>query len=53
VFADVPPTDGQFNTDPGHCETHGHDLTTGAAYSETDYRAKEPDGRAFLNRPAD
>jgi predicted molibdopterin-dependent oxidoreductase YjgC len=42
-------TDGQFNTDPDYCETYGHDLTTGAAYSETDYRAKEPAGRAFLH----
>lgn len=42
-------TDGQFNTDPDYCETYGHDLTTGAAYSEIDYRAKEPGGRAFLH----
>jgi anaerobic selenocysteine-containing dehydrogenase len=40
--------DGGFNTDPDYCESYGHDLRTGAADSESDYRAKEPRGRAFL-----
>lgn len=42
-------TDGVFNTDPDYCETFGHDLTTGASNSESEYRAKEPGGRAFLH----
>jgi anaerobic selenocysteine-containing dehydrogenase len=41
--------DGVFNTDPGYCETYGHDLRTGAANSADEYRAKEPRGRAFLH----
>lgn len=42
-------TDGVFNTDPDYCESYGHDLRTGAADSEGDYRAREPRGRAFLH----
>jgi anaerobic selenocysteine-containing dehydrogenase len=42
-------SDGVFNTDPDYCETYGHDLLTGASYSETEYRAREPRGRAFLH----
>jgi anaerobic selenocysteine-containing dehydrogenase len=42
-------TDGVFNTDPDYCETYGHDLSTGAEFTEQDYRAKEPGGRAFLH----
>ena len=41
--------DGAFNTDPDYAETFGHDLATGAALSEEQYRAKEPGGRAFLH----
>src|SRR5690606_18895691 len=41
-------TNGRFNTDPDYCETFGHDLVLAAANSETDYRALEPAGRAFL-----
>ena len=41
--------DGRFNTDPDYCEDFGHDLTTGAAHAETEYRAKAPAGRAFLH----
>ncbi|BEL04150.1 nitrate reductase [Actinoplanes sichuanensis] len=41
--------DGVFNTDPDYCETYGHDLSTGAEYSEQQYRAREPGGRAFLH----
>lgn len=39
---------GRFNTDPDYCETYGHDLLTGAARTEEEYRALEPRGRAFL-----
>jgi ferredoxin-nitrate reductase len=42
-------TGGRFNTDPDYAEDYGHDLTTGAAFSEDEYRAKQPDGRAFLH----
>jgi ferredoxin-nitrate reductase len=42
-------TGGRFNTDPDYSEDYGHDLTTGAAFSGDEYRAKEPDGRAFLH----
>ncbi|CAN5486050.1 nitrate reductase [soil metagenome] len=45
-------TDGVFNTDPEFCETYGHDLPTGAAHTEEQYRAKEPAGRAFLHAVA-
>jgi anaerobic selenocysteine-containing dehydrogenase len=41
--------DGVFNTDPEYCETYGHDLATGAANSADEYRAKQPQGRAFLH----
>jgi len=40
--------DLHFPTDPDYCESYGHDLLTGAAVTEEDYRAKRPDGRAFL-----
>ncbi|MBM0237290.1 nitrate reductase, partial [Micromonospora sp. ATA32] len=42
-------TDGVFNTDPDYCETYGQDLATGAEFTEPEYRAKEPQGRAFLH----
>jgi anaerobic selenocysteine-containing dehydrogenase len=41
--------DAEFSTDPDYCESFGHDLRTGAADSEADYRAKDPRGRAFLH----
>ena len=41
--------DGVFNTYPHVCETYGNDLTTGAAFSAEEYRAKQPRGRAFLH----
>lgn len=44
--------DLHFPTDPEHCESFGHDLLTGAEYTEAQYRAKDPRGRAFL-RAAD
>jgi anaerobic selenocysteine-containing dehydrogenase len=40
---------GVFNTDPDYCETYGHNLTTGAEQEPTEYRAKMPNGRAFLH----
>ncbi|MGV9214034.1 molybdopterin oxidoreductase family protein [Micromonospora sp. RB23] len=41
--------DGRFNTDPDYCETYGQDLATGAEFTEAEYRAQEPGGRAFLH----
>jgi anaerobic selenocysteine-containing dehydrogenase len=41
--------DGVFNTDPDTCETYGQDLSTGAEFTAEQYRAKQPDGRAFLH----
>lgn len=40
--------DGVFPTDAGYCEDYGHDLLTGASTTPADYRARRPDGRAFL-----
>jgi ferredoxin-nitrate reductase len=40
---------GRFNTDADYCETYGHDLATGATVRETDYRARQPAGRAILH----
>lgn len=40
--------DGHFPTAADHCEDYGHDLLTGATTTPTDYRARRPDGRAFL-----
>lgn len=45
-------TDLHFPTDPDDCESYGHDLLTGAPIKAGDYRAKEPNGRAFL-RPVE
>jgi anaerobic selenocysteine-containing dehydrogenase len=42
-------TDADFNTYPDFSETFGHDMATGAAQTEEQYRAKEPNGRAFLH----
>jgi anaerobic selenocysteine-containing dehydrogenase len=44
--------DGRFNTDPDYAETYGQELGTGAAFTEEEYRAKEPRGRAFLHAAA-
>lgn len=41
-------TDGVFNTAIEQCETYGHDLDTGAAVTEEEYKAKDPKGKAFL-----
>lgn len=40
--------DGIFNTAIEQCETYGHDLDTGAAVTEEEYKAKDPRGKAFL-----
>jgi anaerobic selenocysteine-containing dehydrogenase len=45
-------TDGVFNTDAAYAEDHGHDLATGAAYSEEEYKALQLDGRAHI-KPAE
>jgi anaerobic selenocysteine-containing dehydrogenase len=44
--------DGCFNTDADYCEDFGHDLSTGAARTEQEYRALGLNGRALL-RAAD
>ena len=44
--------DLRFATDPDYCESYGHDLLTGAEIKADTYRARKPDGRAFL-RPVD
>jgi ferredoxin-nitrate reductase len=41
-------TDGVFNTSADACELYGHDLETGAALTEEEYRAHDPRGRARL-----
>jgi anaerobic selenocysteine-containing dehydrogenase len=40
--------DGTFMTDPDVCESYTSDLVTGAPLTETEYRAMNPAGRAFL-----
>lgn len=40
--------DGHFPTTLEECETYGHDLATGAAVSETQFRAARAAGRAIL-----
>ena len=45
-------TDGRFNTAAEYCETHGHDLDTGAQVTPTQYRANDPKGRAII-KPSD
>ncbi|MFC8269824.1 molybdopterin-dependent oxidoreductase [Streptomyces cinereoruber] len=44
--------DADFPTHVDTCETYGHDLLTGGALSEQEYRAENPDGRAFLKSAA-
>jgi anaerobic selenocysteine-containing dehydrogenase len=41
-------TDGVFNTAIEQCETFGHDLDTGAAITEEEYKIINPNGKAFL-----
>ncbi|OWT65841.1 molybdopterin oxidoreductase family protein [Candidimonas nitroreducens] len=45
-------TDLKFATDPDYCESFGHDLITGAAVTAQEYKARRPNGRAFL-RPVE
>ncbi|QDZ13640.1 molybdopterin oxidoreductase family protein [Humibacter ginsenosidimutans] len=40
--------DAHFATEIEYCETWGHDLSTGEATSEAQYRSDHPDGRAIL-----
>jgi anaerobic selenocysteine-containing dehydrogenase len=40
--------DLHFPTVPEHCEDFGHDLQTGATFSETEFKALGADGRAVL-----
>jgi anaerobic selenocysteine-containing dehydrogenase len=40
--------DGHFNTAADRCEAFGHDLVTGGAVTEQEYRAADPGGRAIL-----
>ncbi len=44
-------TDGVFNTRADYCETFGQDFDTGAAVSEEEYRAHDPQGKALI-KPA-
>jgi len=42
-------TNHRFNTQADYCETYGHDLTTGAVNTPEEYRARDPQGKAFLH----
>ncbi|QDV34401.1 molybdopterin oxidoreductase family protein [Tautonia plasticadhaerens] len=44
--------DHTFGTDPDYCGSFGHDLVTGAAYTEQEYRSRDPKGRAILKAAA-
>jgi anaerobic selenocysteine-containing dehydrogenase len=41
--------DHRFNTQADYCETYGHDLTTGAVNTPEEYRARDPQGKAFFH----
>ena len=41
-------TDLTFPTLPEICEDYGHDILTGASFSEADFKALAPQGRAIL-----
>ncbi len=41
-------TNGVFNTDPGYCQTYGHDLVTGRPITRSEYLANNPQGRALI-----
>ena len=43
--------DGLFFTGPDICEDYGHDVNTGNSFSEMEFRALNPAGRAIL-KPA-
>jgi anaerobic selenocysteine-containing dehydrogenase len=42
-------TDGHFWTEPERCESFGQNLKTGAEIEPVEYKAKMPNGRAFLH----
>lgn len=44
-------TDGVFVTRPDRCEDYGHELVTGATFTEAEFKALGANGRAIL-RPA-
>ncbi|MCU1563099.1 MAG: molybdopterin oxidoreductase [Arthrobacter sp.] len=44
--------DGVFPTDPGYCESYGHELLTGATVGPQAFRAQAPAGRALLKTAA-
>jgi anaerobic selenocysteine-containing dehydrogenase len=41
-------SDHEFPTRAEYCESYGHDLNSGAANEQDEYRAHDPRGRAFL-----
>ena len=41
-----------FRPAADRCESYGHDLATGAAVTETQFRRRQPDGRAILKATA-
>ncbi|MCS3802190.1 molybdopterin oxidoreductase family protein [Niastella sp. OAS944] len=41
-------TDHTFNTSIDYCENYGHDLDTGGAYTQDEYKTFDPKGKAFL-----
>lgn len=41
-------TDGVFNTAIEQCEAYGHDLDTGAAFTQEQYKIINPNGKAFI-----
>lgn len=41
--------DHRFHTQADYCETYGHDLTTGAVNTPEEYRARDPQGKAFFH----
>jgi len=41
-------TDGRFPTSPEYVEDYGHDLSTGVTFSEVEFKALAPNGRALL-----
>jgi ferredoxin-nitrate reductase len=41
-------TEGKFNTAADYCETYNYDLDTGAANDEMQYKAIDPQGKAFI-----
>jgi len=38
----------EFPTQAAYCESYGHDLSTGAENEQDEYKAHDPNGRAFL-----